>query len=98
MNVLLTYFNYWGDLIDSSILDEFKFAISNYALVAISNPIQFLPENYGITPEGRCTACYKGYWCEYKIYDDEIFLQNLYINSKDDIYPEINGVCLVKII
>lgn len=72
--------------------DKFTFENGNYELVAISTPIKFNPEDYGITPEWRSTACYRGYWCEYKISNDEIILENLYINSKDGVYPEINRV------
>lgn len=72
--------------------DTFKFKGEDYSIVAISTPIGFNPQNYGITPEPICTACWNGYWCEYEISDTGIFLKDLYINSKDDYYPEINGV------
>lgn len=72
--------------------DKFTFKGDDYSIVAISTPIGFNFQNYGITPEPICTACWNGYWCEYEISDTGIFLKNLYINSKDDYYPEINGV------
>lgn len=72
--------------------DNFKYKNREYSIVAISNPIQFAPQDYDIIPEAICTACWAGYWCEYEITDEAIFLQDLYINSKDDFYPEINGV------
>lgn len=72
--------------------DTFKFKGEDYSIVAISTPIGFNPQNYGITPEPICTACWDGFWCEYEISDTGIFLKNLYINSKDDYYPKINGV------
>ena len=39
-----------------------------------------------------CTACWAGYWCEYDISEEGIVLKNLYINSRDNNYPAINGV------
>lgn len=72
--------------------DSFKYKKREYNIVAISNPLEFKPEDYGITPESYCTACWAGYWCEYEISDEGIVLENFYINSKDDFYPEINGV------
>ena len=72
--------------------DTFKFSDENYEIVSVSESIEFNPQEYGITPEQVCTACWKGYWCVYNITPDGILLEDLYINSKDGYYPEINGV------
>lgn len=72
--------------------DSFKYKQRQYNIVAISNPLEFSPQQYGITPEANCTACWAGYWCEYEISDKGIILESFYVNSKDDYYPEINGV------
>lgn len=72
--------------------DTFKYKDNEYSIVAISNPIEFDPKAYGITPEGICSACWAGYWCEYRISQEGIVLQNIFINSKDGTYPPINGV------
>ena len=76
--------------------DQFKFKGGKHEIVAISEPIDFHPETYGIIPESICTACWNGYWCEYEISDKGITLNNLYINAKDDYYPSINGVVPVS--
>lgn len=72
--------------------DKFTFHGSDYSIVAISTPIQFNPVQFGITPLSACTACWAGYWCEYDISEEGIVLKNLYINSRDNNYPAINGV------
>ena len=72
--------------------DSFKFDGQDYTIVALSEYIRFDPREYGITPEAACTACWAGYWCAYNIKEDGIYLEDLYINSKDDYYPEILGV------
>lgn len=72
--------------------DRFQFKGEDYSIVAMSTPIGFKPQDYGITPEPVCTACWDGYWCEYEITKAGIILKNLYINSKNDHYPEINGI------
>lgn len=72
--------------------DSFRFEGTEYSMVAISEPLKFNPQEYGITPESICTCCWDGFWCVYNITADGIFLEDLYINSKDDFYPEINGV------
>lgn len=72
--------------------DSFSFDGKDYSIVAMSEYIHFDPREYGITPEAACTACWAGYWCKYNITSDGIYLEDLYINSKDDYYPEINGI------
>lgn len=72
--------------------DRFRYKRNEYSIVAISHPLEFKPENYGITPEFFSTACWAGFWCEYRISEKGIVLENLFVNSKDDYYPIINGV------
>ncbi|MDE5802317.1 MAG: hypothetical protein K2I22_05295 [Lachnospiraceae bacterium] len=72
--------------------DSFIYKGDDYSIVAISEPIQFNPLDYGIKPVACCTACWNGYWCDYHISTKGIMLQNLYINSQGDYYPEINNV------
>lgn len=72
--------------------DHFKFNGTTYSIAAISSPLRFNPRKYGIIPESACTACWDGYWCVYNITDEGIFLEDLYINSANDFYPEIEGI------
>lgn len=76
--------------------DRFTFKKEGYSIVAISNSLGFNPMKYGIMPIGVCTACWAGYWCEYNISDDGIYLHNLYINSQNGEYPDINGVSVYQ--
>lgn len=71
--------------------DSFNFKGNNYSIVAISKPIKFDPSDYGLKPVACCTACWNGYWCDYDISKDGIFLRNLYVNTEGE-YPEINGI------
>lgn len=52
----------------------------------------FRPQDYGVTSEACCSACWEGYWCEYSISDKEIVLDKLYINAKNEHYSQINGI------
>lgn len=72
--------------------DRFKYQECDYTIIALSDPIHFEPADYGITPEAVCSACWRGFWCEYDISNEGIILRDFYVNSKDDHYPEINGV------
>jgi hypothetical protein len=72
--------------------DKFNFNGENYSIVAMSTPLRFNPRKYGIIPNSVCTACWAGYWCVYNVTDEGIFLNELYVNSFDDSYPEIEGI------
>ena len=76
----------------AQIEDRFLHRKKRYSLVAITDSIGFDPREYGLIPEARCTACWRGYFCEYKVAQEGLFLQNLFINTKDEIYPPVNGV------
>ena len=81
-----------GEFMTAQTGDKFVFRGEDYSIVAISSPINFYPQNYGIKPRAFCTGCWKGYWCEYYISDKDIKLENLYINSQNGNYPEIRGI------
>lgn len=72
--------------------DKIRNLDSSLDVLALSKPIGFTPNEFGITPGVRSTACWKGFWCEYEIKDGVFFLKTLYVNAKDDNYPLINGV------
>lgn len=72
--------------------DSYFFDGHDYTIIAMSKEINFNPTDYGLIPQSMCTACWKGYWCEYVIEDGEIFLKNLHISCKDDSYPDLNGI------
>ena len=76
--------------------DVYKYKNKKFSVVALSNPINFSPQDYGLNPQASCTACWNGYWCEYHIEDDMLLLKNLFMfNSKGD-YPPLNGVGVIE--
>ena len=64
----------------------------DYSIVSSTNPFPFDPKDYGIVPFPRCTACHRGYWCCYTAVDNQFVLDDLFINTQDDIYPSICGI------
>jgi hypothetical protein len=76
----------------AQISDIYKHKRKKYNLVAMSEPMCFEPEDYGLKPESCITCCWRGYWCEYKITDDGLVLDKLYIYNSDGFYPDLNGV------
>ena len=75
----------------AQISDKFFYNEKEHNLVAISERITFRPEEYGITPKMMHTACYRGFYCEYVIKEDILYLEKFTVNSADGNYPEING-------
>lgn len=72
--------------------DKIRNLDSRFNVWALSIPIDFSPEVFGITPGVLTTACWRGFWCEYQIKEGSFYLKTLYVNSKDGNYPLINNV------
>lgn len=77
--------------------DIYKHKRSQYSIVAMSEPMIFNPKDYGMEPHMSSTACYRGYWCEYDIREDGLYLQNLYLFNRDGNYPEFNGISVAPV-
>lgn len=56
----------------------------------------FIPDEYGLDPTMRCTACYRGYWCRYQIKDMQFHLKDLWMFNGNDQYPLLNGVDILS--
>lgn len=76
----------------AQISDKYRYEDKVYSVVAMSNPIGFDPKDYGLEPQASCSACWRGYWCEYAIKNGRIVLEKLLIYNAEDNYPEFNGV------
>ena len=72
--------------------DRCRFYGEKFTIVKYRDPIRFDPRDYGMEPESACTACYRGFWCEYAVIEGRVVLENLFINTKNDQYPPIAGV------
>ncbi len=76
--------------------DSFTYKKDDYTIVAKSKSLDVHPSDFGIYPQPATTACWRGYWCAYDITDTGIYLRDLYVNSSDDNYPDINGVSVLR--
>ena len=80
--------------------DQFILEGKTYSIVGIKGDELFDPKRLGLTPVGTCTACWRGYVCEYGIRDERLVLETLQMSLytiQDKKYvpepgPEINGV------
>jgi len=56
----------------------------------------FDPEKYGLSPEAPHTACWKGFVVTFELKNGQLYLKRLLVNTKDDVYPSINGISAIK--
>lgn len=49
------------------------------------------PHDYGLDPDMRSTACYRGFYCNYTIRQNYLWLTHLVVGHDGD-YPQIGGV------
>lgn len=72
--------------------DIYKYQSEDYSLVALSEGSLFDPFAHGLSSHPSCTACHRGYWCEYELRENALYLKNLYLFNKDGYYPPLNGI------
>lgn len=71
--------------------DIYRYQNKKFTIVAMSSLNIFNPRSFGLEPHTGATVCWRGYWCEYDIVDDELRLKDLYLFNADGNYPPING-------
>ncbi|MGM0438701.1 MAG: hypothetical protein ACQEQD_10570 [Bacillota bacterium] len=62
-----------------------------YSITALENELPFNPEDYGLNPVPLSTACWRGYYCDYIIKDNKLFLKELNIGLDEQKPPEVLG-------
>ncbi len=67
-----------------------------YDLAGTSGGSLFEPGPHGLFAQGTCTACWRGFLCEYAVVEKRLVLQTLNININPDFEggaaPTLNGV------
>ena len=72
-------------------MDSFSYLGERAEAIAISRRFSFSPaNNFGIAAASWATSNYRGFWCNYSV-DESLVINNLYLFSKDHLYPPING-------
>lgn len=81
----------------AQIMDSIMIENVEYFITDVSAPdMLFAPDEYGLNPTMCCTACWRGYWCQYQIKDLQFLLQDLYMFDGDGKYPPLNGVDILS--
>lgn len=81
----------------AQIADIYRYKKDEYKIIGMTKPMTFNPHDYGLEPQSCCTACWRGYWCEYDIRDNGLYLEKLFMFNREDKYPELNGVSVSPI-
>ena len=77
----------------AQIMDSVIIENNTYRITEVSAPgMMFKPSEYGLRPNMRCTACFRGHWCDYQIKDSNLFLKDFYMYNEAQKYPTLNGV------
>lgn len=75
----------------AQINDTFIFENVEYSLISASHSFGIKPMEYGITPQYIETSCWRGYWNEYGLQNNQVVLKNIFVNSAHNRYPKIVG-------
>jgi hypothetical protein len=71
----------------AQVSDIVSYGGSQLHLAAYSNGEPFDPVKYGYKPVMASTACWRGYLCEYKIENQQLYLDKLHINHQESDTP-----------
>lgn len=71
--------------------DQITYKGDCYAIAGVKGEGLFDPEEFGIKPQGVCTACYRGFLCVYKVDEHQLVLDSLFINSETP-FPPLFGI------
>ena len=76
----------------AQVADKYYYNGEEYSFVANQPNLDFSPKLFNLTPANISTACWRGFWCTYDISDNGFFLDELYIHTENDDYPDILNV------
>ncbi|MFX1402300.1 MAG: hypothetical protein ACFE8V_13760 [Promethearchaeota archaeon] len=83
-------------LITGQIPEEVYYHGARYELTGVNGKGLYIPDDFGIKSYWKTTACYRGFQMRYKVYSNELILDQMSVNTKH-IPPPINGVYPQKI-
>lgn len=65
----------------AQISDTIHFQYQDYSLAGVSGSGLFRPQYHGLEPRIMSTACYRGFVCFYRVEDECLELQKLWIGT-----------------
>lgn len=79
------------------IADRYYYNGEEYSFVAYQPKLNFTPQVFNLTPSSISTSCWRGFWCSFDISDSGLYLNELYIHTDNDKYPDILNVKVADI-
>jgi hypothetical protein len=82
----------------AQISDSVHFEEQDYAITGVSGDGLFSPQAHGLEPQMMSTACWRGFVCWYRVENDQLQLQNLWIRlehtveNKSEKDPALFGI------
>lgn len=80
----------------AQIQDTVIYENQEYVLCGINGGPLPMPQNYGLTPVGHCTACWRGHQMTYVVEGGALLLLHMHVYDAEDAYPQIEGVAVSK--
>lgn len=74
--------------------DSLLYENQEYSIIGVNGQGLFQPMDYGLNPLGLCSACWRGFLCQYFLKDRRLYLNWLRINCghAPQKAPVVNGV------
>jgi hypothetical protein len=82
--------------ITGQIPEEIYYHGTRYELIGMRGKGLYIPKHFGIITYWKTTACYRGFQMKYKVYNNELILDQMRVNTKHFPLP-INGINPQKI-
>jgi len=80
----------------AQIADSFIYQCERHDLIGMTgDAVLFNPKAFGMNPSPSTSACWRGYYCDYEVKTDGIYLRDLMIHEKSEQRKPLNGVMLV---
>ena len=76
----------------AQISDSVFFEGQEFQIIGIEGSALFSPVDFGMQPEMRCTACYRGFHVKYELADGSLYLKELYITEANGKAAPLGGV------
>ncbi len=77
----------------AQVADQVLFNKLLWEFIGITGGRLFDPEDWKIKPASTCTACWRGFVCQYAIEENKLVLDSLIVHDTEDGHlPAINGV------
>ncbi|MFY2561161.1 hypothetical protein ACN469_26400 [Corallococcus terminator] len=73
----------------AQISDTVLYRDQTFNLAGVKGTELFVPNQHGLKPVGMSTACWRGFFCIYRVSEERLFLERLHIGVHPDDQPSV---------